>query len=98
MSKLKTIWDFICEHKYLITICAFLFMIIFVDENNLIDRFRHKREIRTLNAEIEQYRKQYQSDTEKLNRLVDNPEELEKIAREKYLMKKPDEDIFIIEE
>ena len=48
--------------------------------------------------EIEKYRKQYEEDTEKLKELTTNPEALEKIAREKYLMKKPDEDIFVFEE
>lgn len=98
MSKLKSIWSFICRHKYLITIAVFMIIIVFLDENNLIKRFHHKREINTLKTEIEQYRKQYNEDTEKLNNILDKPEELEKIAREKYLMKKPNEDIFIIEE
>ncbi|MCE2617014.1 MAG: FtsB family cell division protein [Phocaeicola sp.] len=98
MSKLKSIWLFICRHKYLITIAFFLIIIVFLDENNLIERFHHKREISTLKTEIEQYRKQYNEDTEKLNNILNKPEELEKIAREKYLMKKPNEDIFIIEE
>ena len=47
---------------------------------------------------VEKYRKQYEEDTEKLKELTTNPEALEKIAREKYLMKKPDEDIFVFEE
>ena len=50
-----------------------------------------------LNSEIEKYRKQYEEDTEKLKEMTTNPEALEKIAREKYLMKKPDEDIFVFE-
>ena len=33
-----------------------------------------------------------------MRELTTNPEALEKIAREKYLMKKPDEDIFVFEE
>ena len=47
---------------------------------------------------VEKYRKQYEEDTEKLKELTTNPEALEKIAREKYLMKKSDEDIFVFEE
>ena len=43
-------------------------------------------------------RKQYEEDTYKLKELMNNPEAMEKIAREKYLMKKPNEDIFIFEE
>ena len=98
MSKLKSIWSFICKHKYLITIVIFLAIIVFLDENNLINRFQHKNEIRLMKEEIEEYRKQFDEDTERLKELTDNPEGLEKIAREKYLMKKPNEDIFILEE
>ncbi len=98
MSKLKSIWSFICKHKYLITIVIFLVIIVFLDENNLINRFQHKNEIRLMKTEIEEYRKQFDEDTERLKELTDNPEGLEKIAREKYLMKKPNEDIFILEE
>ena len=85
-------------HKYLITIVAFLVIIVFLDENSLIQRAKHRREISALTTEIEKYRKQYEEDTEKLKELTNNPEALEKIAREKYLMKKPNEDIFIFEE
>ena len=98
MSRLMTIWNYIRRHKYLITIVAFLVMIVFLDENSLIQRAKHKREISTLNSEINRYRKQYEEDTRKLKELMNNPEALEKIAREKYLMKKPNEDIFIFEE
>ncbi len=93
-----TVWTYIRKHKYLITIVAFLVIIVFLDENSLIQRAQHKREISTLKSEIARYRKQYEEDTRKLKELMDNPEALEKIAREKYLMKKPNEDIFIFEE
>ena len=33
-----------------------------------------------------------------LKEISSNPEELEKVAREKYLMKKPDEDVYVFEE
>ena len=93
-----TIWTYIRKHKYLITIAAFLVIIVFLDENSLIQRAKHQQEINALNSEIEKYRKQYEEDTEKLKELTNNPEAMEKIAREKYLMKKPNEDIFIFEE
>ncbi len=98
MSRLLTFWNYIRNHKYLITIVAFLVMIVFLDENSLIQRAKHKREISTLNSEIARYKKQYEDDTRKLKELINNPEALEKVAREKYLMKKPNEDIFIFEE
>ena len=98
MSKLMTVWNYIRQHKYLITIVAFLVIIVFLDDNSLIQRAKHRQEINALTDEIEKYKKQYEEDTEKLKELTDNPEAMEKIAREKYLMKKPNEDIFICEE
>ena len=98
MSKLMTVWTYIRKHKYLITIVSFLVIIVFLDENSLIQRAKHQQEISTLNSEIQKYRKQFEEDTEKLKELTNNPEAMEKIAREKYLMKKPNEDIFIFEE
>jgi cell division protein FtsB len=98
MSKLMTLWKYIRRHKYLITVLAFLVIIVFLDENSLIQRAQHRQEINDLTTEIEKYRKQYEEDTERLKELTTNPEALEKIAREKYFMKKPNEDIFIFEE
>ena len=98
MSKLITVWKYIRQHKYLITIAAFLVIIVFLDENSLIQRQKHQQEINTLKAEIERYRQQFEEDTRKLKELTESPEAMEKIAREKYLMKKPNEDIFIFEE
>ena len=98
MSKLMTVWNYIRQHKYLITIVAFLVIIVFLDDNSLIQRAKHRQEIYALTDEIEKYKKQYEEDTEKLKELTDNPEAMEKIAREKYLMKKLNEDSFIFEE
>ena len=98
MSKLLTVWSYIRRHKYLITILAFLVVIVFLDENNLVQRAKYRQEISALKSEIEKYRIKYEEDTRMLKELMDNPEALEKIAREKYFMKRPDEDIFIFEE
>lgn len=98
MSKLITVWKYIRQHKYLITIAAFLVIIVFLDENSLIQRQKHQQEISTLKSEIERYRQQFEEDTRKLKELTSNPEAMEKIAREKYLMKRPNEDVFIFEE
>lgn len=98
MSRLITVWKYVRMHKYLITVAAFLVIIVFLDENSLIRRNKHRQEINALTAEIEKYRKQYEEDTETLKELMNNPQVLEKIAREKYKMKKPNEDIFVFEE
>ena len=98
MSRLKYIWNYVCRHKYMITILVSVLIIGVLDDNSLIRRVSHWREIRELNTEIERYRSQYEEDSRALKELTSNPEALEKIAREKYKMKKADEDIFIFEE
>ena len=90
MSKLLEAWNFIRRYKYAITIGVFLLIIGVLDENSLIRRISHRREIYQLNSEIERYRK--------LKEITSNPKELEKVARERYLMKKSNEDIYVFEE
>ena len=98
MDKLITIWSFICRRKYLITVVAFAVIIGFLDENSLFRRLAYEREISQLKEEIEKYRADYEGNTKRLNELNSNPDAIEQVAREKYLMKKPNEDIYVFED
>ncbi|MCD7898863.1 MAG: septum formation initiator family protein [Bacteroides sp.] len=98
MDKLATIWSFVGKHKYWITIAVFLLIIGFLDENSWVRRAAYQREINQLKKEIEKYRSEYEESTKRLDELTANPEAIERIAREKYLMKKPNEDIYVFEE
>lgn len=98
MDKLLTIWNFIRRHKYIITICIFVIIIGFLDENSMLRRIQYAREINQLQEDIEKYRADYKENTKRLNELTTNPDAIEQIAREKYLMKKPNEDIYVFEE
>ena len=98
MGKLISIWSFIRRRKYLITVVAFAVIIGFLDENSLVRRFGYEREIRQLKEEIKKYRADYEENTKRLNEITTNPDAIEQIAREKYLMKKPNEDIYVFED
>lgn len=98
MDRLLNIRSFIGKHKYLITIIAFGVIMGFLDENSIVRRMRYTQEISELNREIEKYRVEYEESTERLNELLANPEAIEQIAREKYRMKKPNEDIYVFED
>ena len=98
MGKLISIWEFICRRKYLITVVAFAVIIGFLDENSLFRRLAYEREISQLKEEIEKYRADYEENTKRLNELNSNPDAIEQVAREKYLMKKPNEDIYVFED
>lgn len=98
MGKLSTIWEFMGKHKYGITILSFAVLIGFIDENSMIQRIGYAREISQLQSEINKYRAEYEDNTKRLNELNSNPDAIEQIAREKYLMKKPNEDIYVFKD
>jgi len=85
-------------NKYLIVLVVFTVFITFFDEHNLIDRFNTFRKIKSLEKEQQFYHDEIEATKKKKNELESNNENLEKFAREQYLMKKSNEDIFIIKE
>jgi len=99
MDKLKRIYHAIRPflNKYLITVLVFLVFIVFVDENNVIRRVEYEKKIRELKQDIRHYRKLSEESESKLKKLHSSDAELERVAREDYLMKKPNEDVFIVE-
>ncbi|WP_291529747.1 FtsB family cell division protein [Bacteroides sp. UBA939] len=98
MDKLATLWSFVRKYKYMITIVLFVVIVGFLDENSIVRRMGYANEISRLNSEIEKYRKDYEENTERLKELAVDSGAIERIAREKYLMKKPNEDIYVFEE
>jgi len=84
------------RNKYILAIIIFLLWIILLDANNLIDRIKQMNQLRKLEKEKEYYTKKIEEEREKLNRLRTDDGYLEKFAREQYLMKKKDEDLFIV--
>lgn len=100
MNRLKKIWFSVMplfKNKYTLSLILFFSWIFFFDQNNLIDRFYNLRQLHQLEEDRYYYLEKIKLDTERLKELKSNSENLEKFAREQYLMKKPNEDIFIIE-
>ena len=98
MDKLSSLWSFIGRHKYAITLAAFAVFVGFFDQNSLLRRANYMREESRLLDEIKKYRQEYEKNTERLNELLADSGAIERIAREKYFMKKPNEDIYVFEE
>jgi cell division protein FtsB len=71
---------------------------LFLDSNDLISRFKMTTKLGSLENEKEFYLEKIDEVEKDRTELMTNKELLEKFAREKYLMKKETEDIFIIEE
>jgi len=100
MSKIV---DFYKEHiaginKYWLVTILFLAVTLLIGDSNLFNRIKYDNKIRYLESEINRYKKEIEQSKKKLREFQTDKEGLERFAREEYLMKKEDEDIFIIEE
>jgi cell division protein DivIC len=83
---------------YVVVGVSFFIWIAFLDSNHLISRFRLSSKLHSLEDEKEYYLEKVSEVEKDRIELMTNKELLEKFAREKYLMKKETEDIFVIEE
>ena len=83
-------------NKYTFVRLLFVIWIALFDKYSFIDRFQLYTKINQLESEKEYYREKIEEDKRKKEELLGNRDNLEKFAREQYLMKKENEDIFII--
>jgi cell division protein FtsB len=70
--------------------------IVFFDQNNLIERLQNLKQLHQSEKDKIYYIGKISQDSAKLKELKTDKKNLEKFAREQYLMKKKNEDIFII--
>jgi len=91
-------WRKTYKNKYILAIILFILIILFFDDNNLIERFRLIDEAKELESQIEFYEKEIDESNRKLEELKTDSHNLEKFAREEFFMKKDNEDIYIIVE
>lgn len=71
---------------------------LFFDRNDVFTQGQRKRELRSLQESKEYYTNEIAKERKVSEELKSNPATIEKYAREKYLMKRDNEDIFLIEE
>lgn len=83
---------------YVLFGAVFLVWMLFFDSNDLITRFKLTRELRDLEAQRAYYKDKIAEVKQDREELMSDPRLLEKFAREKYLMKKPSEDVFVLVE
>lgn len=85
------------RNKYILTSLFFLSWMLFFDHNDIFLQIERTRELSKLNAGMEFYQAQIDSTKSTLEGIRNDPSRLEKIAREKYLMKRDEEQVFIID-
>jgi len=96
MEKAKRIFS-ILSNKYLVALIVFAVIMLFTDHNNVFEQMDRKRELRDLQAKKAYYQQEIEKTKKQLADLSSNSAALEKYAREKFLMKRDNEDVFIID-
>jgi cell division protein FtsB len=86
---LKMNWTKLITNKYIIATAAFIALLFFSDRNSVLDQYNKQQ------AEHAFYLEQIEKAKAERDELFTSDKNLEKFAREKYLMKKDDEDVFV---
>ena len=87
------------KNKYILTLLFFAVWMVFFDDRDIFTtHFRYKKELRTLEDSKAYYQEQIAETRKELEQLKNDPQTLERYARERYRMKRADEDLYIIED
>lgn len=76
----------------------FLIWMLFIDSNDIYTQYKLNQKRTSLESQKEYYQRKIVEVKKERDELFSSDQKLEKFAREKYLMKKESEDLFIIEE
>jgi len=86
------------KNKYLIATILFIVWMLFFDHNDIFLHLQYRKELNELKADKKYYQEQIDLTRKEVDLIKSNPKAMEKVAREQYLMKKADEDVFVVGE
>lgn len=89
-------WFKIISNTYVLILLFFIVWMLFFDTNSFLIHRELDDDIKALEENKEFYRRETDKDKEFIKKMEDS-NEMEKFAREKYFLKKENEDIYIIE-
>ncbi|MEI6950585.1 septum formation initiator family protein [Paraflavisolibacter sp. H34] len=84
-------------NKYILASTAFVVWLLFFDRNDVLTQFERQGELEELQESKQYYADQIKQERQSLEELRSNPITIEKYARERYGMKRDNEDVFIIQ-
>ena len=86
----------ILGNRYLIVLAFFIVWMLFLDNTSYMEHRILNKQLNELEDNKEYYKQEIRKDSESI-KLLKNPDQIEKYAREKYYMKRDSEDIYIID-
>ena len=84
------------KNKFFLVAVAFVVWMTFFDKNDLLSQYQYHQQVSKLEQERDFYKIETDKVSKDLEELTSNPQQLEKFAREKYLMRKDNEDVFVV--
>ena len=85
----------ILKNKYLLVIIGLVIWLFYFDKNDVFTQFDLISKCNKLNIEKDYYITEIENNKKEILELQNNKKSLETFAREKYLMKRDNEDIFV---
>lgn len=86
----------VLRNMYVLTAIGYLVWMLFLDANNIPNQLQTRVKLARLQDEKEYYEQKIQEVKQDREELLSDEGLLEKFAREKYLMRKPKEDVYVI--
>lgn len=93
----KKKWVRFISNKYVLILLFFLVWMIFFDTNSYFIHKELNDDIKILEMNKKHYQQEIEKDKSFIKKMEDS-DEVEKYAREKYYLKKENEDIYIIQD
>ncbi|MFC7522699.1 septum formation initiator family protein [Parapedobacter sp. GCM10030251] len=84
------------RNKYIIAGVAFTIWMLFFDRHDVATQYSYYSQLKELRAEKSFYTTEIEKVTKSIHDLNSDPQALQRVAREKYKMKKENEDVFVI--
>ncbi len=100
-QKAAAVWRFagsLWYVKYIVVTAVGVALVCFTGENSLRAHRRYQAKIDELKEEIRQNTEQFERDQRQLRLLQTDPKTVEQVARERYFMRRDNEDIFVLED
>lgn len=86
----------VVKNKYLLTLLGLAVWLTFFDRNDIFTQYNLRQEVVKLEQERDYYLSEIASNKKSIRELQTNDKSLERFARETYLMKRDNEDVFVI--
>jgi cell division protein FtsB len=87
----------ILSNKYFVALIIFAVILLFTDHNNIFEQLSRKHELKDLQSKKAYYQEEIEKTKHLLADLNNNPAAIERYAREKFLMKRDNEDVFVVD-